>query len=152
MNSDYYIQIDGKPMLIECSKPSDKQQLMRWLAIYKHFLQSECNKENDENRGKMIDQIAESLSEDSITKMLERLKTDEGQKEITNAVRDILEAYDSDDIEPLSVEEINGNTFSYKQGVDIDKIREKLSDIGNETRGNNWRVEIDKDGEVVLFE
>ena len=84
-------------------------------------------------------------------KMLsEHLEGKELQK-VKNTVNDLLDAYEDYDFYDENVVEINGNKFTYNsEQFDIEKYKDHLASLGEESKGNSWYVDIDEFGEVVL--
>jgi capsule polysaccharide export protein KpsE/RkpR len=77
-------------------------------------------------------------------------KNDELQK-YRDMVENLEEAYEDYDFDAEVEIELNGNTFSYDKDLDIEPYKETLIKIGDSTKGNAWRVDIE-DGKVVLTE
>ena len=79
-----------------------------------------------------------------------RGNNDELQK-YRDMVETLEEAYEDYDFDAEIEIELNGNIFSYDKDLDIEPYKDTLIKIGNSTKGNAWRVEIE-DGKVVLTE
>lgn len=69
-------------------------------------------------------------------------------REIVEVLEEAYEDYDFDAEVEL---ELNGNKFSFGKDIDIEPYKDTLTKIGDNTKGNAWRVEIE-DGKVVLSE
>lgn len=87
---------------------------------------------------------------DAFTNYIARKENDDLQK-IIDTVDDLVEAYEDYNFDEEQTVEINGNLFTYDpRTFDVEKHKKSLGKLGEESKGNAWRVEVDENGEVVL--
>ncbi len=140
----------------------------RLLAYYK-ALSSKSTEQTDKILNKAIsclsddevDIVASDIEkrQDDQAKRLaayaEKITTMMGNNDELQKYREIIEnleeAYEDYDFDAETEIKLNGNTFSFDKNLDIEPYRDTLIKIGNSTKGNAWRVEIE-DGKVVLME
>ena len=140
----------------------------RLLAYYKAM-----SKTSTEQTNKILNKAVSSLSEkdaDYMASDIEKRQQEQAKRVLAYAekfavlrdgndelkkyreiVETLEEAYEDYDFDAEIEIELNGNTFSYDKDLDIEPYKDTLIKIGNSTKGNAWRVEIE-DGKVVLTE
>ena len=158
-----------KDIIVEINKGNPNQR--EHLLDYYLKLQLENGTDIPEKRKEVLRRIAFSMTEDDAKEQCARIdeatkkrllayhdalsclyqqNTDELQ-EIKNTVNELVEAYEDHDFDREAIIEINGNYFTYdSEKIDIEKYRTSLADLGDESKGNSWRVEVSETGEVVL--
>ena len=129
-----------------------EETIKRLSTYYAMFLKNNIDTCGDANKEKLLEKIVSSLSSEGIVDMMAKLKDEDGKKKVLATVKEIMDAYEEDEMIELIDEEINGNLFSYDKSIDIESFRGKLMEIGEEVRGKKWRVELDYAGKVVLCE
>ena len=154
MELDYVLNVGGEKMNIEYSDNGthSSEQIKRLKAYYLKFLQNEVDVSNDPNKAELLKKLSDSLSDEGTIDMMSKIQTSEGRNETIEAVKELIDVYEGEVTEELVNEEINGNFFEYKKGLNIDSIRKDLSDLGEQVKGKAWSLEIDEDGKVVLCE
>lgn len=139
----------------------------RLLAYYKAM-----SKSSNEQTDRILNKAVSSLSEEDADYMasdIEKRQQEQAKRVLAYAekfatlsdndnlqkyremVETLEEAYEDYDFDSEIEIELNGNTFSYSKDLDIEPFKETLIKIGNSTKGNAWRVDIE-DGKVVLTE
>lgn len=84
-------------------------------------------------------------------KKLSKEEAEEGRKKKADDLNVIVDAYMGYDISDDVVIEVNGNTFNYKKGLDIQKYMDRLIAIGDNSTGQSYAVYLDEDGELVIY-
>lgn len=139
----------------------------RLLAYYKAL-----SNNNSENTDRILNKAVSSLSEEDANFMasdIEKRQQEQAKRVLAYAekfaamngndnlqkyremVETLEEAYEDYDFDAEIEIELNGNTFTYDKDLDIEPYKDTLFKIGNSTKGNAWRVDIE-DGKVVLTE
>lgn len=154
MEYSYSLNIGNEIVEIELSdiEKIKKEQAKRLLTYYRLFLKNHILTNGDPKKEKLLDRIANSLSDEGIVDMMVKIKDEKGKQEVINSVKELMDAYSDEDFDEFIDEEINGNLFTYSRSLNIDNFRHKLNDIGKEIQGKKWRIEVDYAGEVVLCE
>ena len=154
MAIDYTLKFGDKEIDYIIEKKDDEklsqEQIKRLKAYYYMFLKSHINTFDDEKKNKLLIKALESLSDDGLVDMA--IKSKNNEKEVTEAVKELIEAFEDEDLDDIIDEEINGNYFEFNKSFDIDSYRKELFEIGENTKGQRWRLELDDDGKVVLCE
>ena len=162
---------ENKDEIIMIEVTEGKSEQRNRLLEYYSKLQSEDGMEMSDKKKQVLKRIAFSMSEEDAHEQCSKIEeatkkrllayhkalsnlhqrqTDELQ-EIKDTVADLVEAYEDYDFEQEKTIEINGNFFTYDPDqFDVNKHQDSLYKLGNESKGNTWRVEIDENGEVVL--
>lgn len=166
---DYLIGSRDEIITIE-KETVNTEQRNRLLECYMVF-QTEDGKNLSDKEKDVLKRIAYSLSEEEAKRRCDKIK--EAQKrrlmayknvidsfkndkkdelqEIMDTVGDLVEAYDDYDFDSEQTVKINGNYFTFNSdSFDIEKHKKSLAKIGDESKGNTWRIEVDETGEVVL--
>lgn len=164
---DYVVNIDGKDIVIEQSSSSEsRDKLYRYYYSLLKTYNGETNltSEKEVALKRLVDSLTEetalkrfnNIGELSRTKrmmsyFLKLSELSESEKEMAEAINEVLEVtMEENEIEQERLE-INGNVFLYKKdSIDIKKYLEKLYLIGNESKGNTWSV-FENDGELVIY-
>ncbi len=154
MDIDYTLDIGGEKVEITYNdqETRSKEQIKILKAYYLRFLKSKIDTTDSERKEKLINRIVDTLSDDAMIKVMNNINTEEGQADNIETVNELIDAYDGVDFENIIDEEINGNSFEYKKGFDIDSVKDVLFSVGEQVKGQKWRVELDEEGKVVLFE
>ena len=154
MDYSYTLSIGNE--IVEIEVPNiekiKKEQAKRLLTYYRLFLKDNIITNGDPKKEKLLNRIANSLSDEGIADMMVKIKDEKGKKEVINSVNELMDAYSDEEFDEFIDEEINGNLFTYSKSLNIDSFRHKLNDIGKEIQGKKWRIELDTAGEVVLCE
>lgn len=166
---DYIIEDKDGIVMVEI-EGGNSEQRNRLFEYYQKF-QKSSDEDASEKKKQVLKRIAFSMSEEDAQKQCERIeeatrkrlmayhnalskfqqKQDDDLQEIEDTVDDLVEAYEDYDFDREKTVEINGNHFTYNpEQFDIEKHKDSLAKLGNESKGNTWRVEIDESGEVVL--
>ena len=73
------------------------------------------------------------------------------ERKNAKSIKELSSAVAEYDFTQECIEEINGNTFIYKNGFEIDEFREELFTIGDAEKGNRWYVQLDDEGRLVIY-
>lgn len=146
-NGDFIIEVETK----EEKEYREEGFVKRMLAYYVGFLKNGIVTDMpEEKKNMLIEKFTSVLSGDELAKILTvNMKTEEGKKEQLEVMQDLFDAYeDEEEYENIT---LNGNEFLLPIGFDIDKYKDKLSEMGEVSKGNSWRVSMES-GEVVISE
>lgn len=125
----------------------------RMLAYYTATLAPHIKSKLDNtSKMKLLVKIAGTLTEEEIEQRISELDDDKKKNGYISVLQELVDAYEDDDLDEYEDLEINGNKFTFKKGFDVSSFLELFENIGNDTRGNKWMVEIDSEGKVVLHE
>ena len=146
MDIDY--EIDG--ILIETkTNEIDDLDRKKLLRFYKDIL---ADKLTDKRELALI-QLVSNMTQNRAKEMQKaRLLTYAKalMPEITDSIIEVLDAI-ADEIDDLVVE-INGNKFIYaKDSLNIKDYEDRLSELGNDSKGNTWHIYLDNEKELVIY-
>ena len=138
-----YLTILGKS---EENISKTRQNVLKMIAL------AMSEQEAQEQNEKIEDALRRRMKgyADAFTNLKARKEDDDLQK-IQDAVEELVEEYEDYDFGKEMTVEINGNRFTFDPSTfDVEKHKESLGKLGEESKENAWRVEVDDNGEVVL--
>lgn len=133
----------------EMKRGFERRMLAYYTAMMAPHIESKLD---DAAKMKLLVKIAGTLTEEEIFQRITNLNDEKKKNGYISVLQELVDAYEDDDIDEYENLEINGNKFTFKKGLDVSSFLELFENIGNDTRGNKWMVEIDSEGKVVLHE
>lgn len=178
--ADYIVNMNGIDVLIvehtsEARDQASHAQRKRLMDYYEKLLELKgVDKQSDkhETLAYIVDNMTEQnadLKANNLENQINRLmayatkfgllstKQPENEAyvkaiETADALLEVIDATECEDIENQKTVEINGNKFIYEKGtLNIEDYAVKLSEIGEDTKGNTWTIYLDANGELVIY-
>ena len=160
---DYIVNVDGVEILIERNESSESQgRLLRYYVDLLKANGAEVSEEKEHALQQIVDNMTEMAAKEKldligmeqisrITSYVGKLKElTDSEKVTANALEEVLDVAIDDAKQEITM--INGNKFLYEKGtLNIEQYCKKLHDIGEETKGNTWKLYIDEEGELVIY-
>lgn len=169
---DYKTEINGVEILIESDEPNkNRNKLLEYYSKLLMVAKSEEDEAAVSKRNVILNGIVSNMTEDAAKEKIQKASERESafihrmmtyhdkiaslskeEQDVADALEEVIDALDEEEILQQEKEEINGNVFLYEKGsLNISDYQDKLFQIGENTKGNTWSVYVNDEGELVIY-